>query len=27
MDVTEFTPTREQYAYTFGGTAGPVMRV
>ena len=26
MDVIEFTPTREQYAYTFGGVA-PVMRV
>ena len=26
MDVMEYTPTREQYAYTFGGAA-PVMRV
>lgn len=26
MDVVEFTPTREQYAYTFGGVE-PVMRV
>jgi acetamidase/formamidase len=26
MDVVEFTPTREQFAYTFGGVA-PVMRV
>ena len=26
MDVIEFTPTREQYAYTFGGAA-PGMRV
>jgi acetamidase/formamidase len=26
MDVTEYTPTREQYVYTFGG-AEPVMRV
>ncbi|MGI8613743.1 MAG: hypothetical protein ACR2KL_07380 [Nocardioidaceae bacterium] len=26
MDVVEFTPTREQYAYTFGGAA-PAMRV
>jgi acetamidase/formamidase len=26
MDVTEYTPTREQYVYTFGGAA-PVMRV
>ncbi|HWI00523.1 MAG TPA: acetamidase/formamidase family protein [Propionibacteriaceae bacterium] len=26
MDVTEYTPTPEQYAYTFGG-APPVMRV
>ncbi len=26
MDLVEFTPTREQYAYTFGGVA-PVMRV
>jgi acetamidase/formamidase len=26
MDVTEFTPGREQYAYTFGGVP-PVMRV
>jgi acetamidase/formamidase len=26
MDVIEYTPTREQYAYTFGGAA-PVMRV
>ena len=26
MDVVEFTPDREQYAYTFGGTA-PVMTV
>jgi len=26
MDVVEFTPTREQYAYTFGGVA-PVMRI
>ncbi len=26
MDVVEFTPTRAQYAYTFGGVA-PVMRV
>src|SRR3978361_2178173 len=25
MDVIEYTPTREQYAYTFGGAA-PVMR-
>ena len=26
MDVVEFTPDRERYAYTFGGTA-PVMTV
>jgi acetamidase/formamidase len=26
MDIVEFTPTREQYAYTFGGVA-PVMKV
>ena len=26
MDVTEYTPTREEYAYTFGG-APPAMRV
>ncbi|MGH3315709.1 MAG: acetamidase/formamidase family protein [Nocardioidaceae bacterium] len=26
MDVVEFTPTREQYAYTFGGVA-PAMKV
>ena len=26
MDVIEFTPQREQYAYTFGGVA-PVMRI
>ncbi|MDH2415957.1 acetamidase/formamidase family protein [Nocardioides sp. CER19] len=26
MDVVEYTPTREQYAYTFGGVA-PTMRV
>ncbi|GAC1604454.1 MAG: acetamidase/formamidase family protein [Acidimicrobiales bacterium] len=26
MDLVEFVPTREQYAYTFGGVA-PVMRV
>ena len=26
MDVTEYTPTREQYVYTFGGAA-PAMRV
>ena len=26
MDVIEWTPTREQYAYTFGGV-GPVLRV
>jgi acetamidase/formamidase len=26
MDVVEFTPTRDQYAYTFGGVA-PVMHV
>jgi hypothetical protein len=26
MDVIEYAPTREQYAYTFGGAA-PVMRV
>jgi hypothetical protein len=26
MDVTEYTPTREQYAYTFGGAA-PAMRI
>ena len=26
MDVIEYTPTREQYAYTFGGAA-PAMRV
>src|SRR6187200_661018 len=26
MDVTEYTPTRDQYAYTFGGAAA-VMRV
>ena len=26
MDVVEFTPTREQYAYTFGGVE-PVMKV
>ena len=26
MDVVEFTPTREQYAYTFGGAA-PLMRI
>ncbi len=26
MDVVEFTPTREQFAYTFGGAA-PIMRV
>src|SRR3954468_5305637 len=26
MDVVEFTPTRDRYAYTFGGVA-PVMRV
>ena len=26
MDVVEYTPTREQYAYTFGGAA-PAMRV
>jgi acetamidase/formamidase len=26
MDVTEYTPTREDYVYTFGGAA-PVMRV
>lgn len=26
MDVIEFSPTRDQYAYTFGGVA-PVMRV
>lgn len=26
MDVIEFTPNREQYAYTFGGVA-PVMRI
>jgi acetamidase/formamidase len=26
MDVVEFTPTREQYAYTFGGVA-PVMQI
>jgi len=26
MDVIEYTPTREQYVYTFGGAA-PVMRV
>lgn len=26
MDVIEYTPTRDQYAYTFGGVA-PVMRV
>jgi acetamidase/formamidase len=26
MDVVEFTPTREQYAYTFGGVA-PIMKV
>ncbi|MBA2558847.1 MAG: acetamidase/formamidase family protein, partial [Propionibacteriales bacterium] len=26
MDVIEYTPTREQYTYTFGG-ASPVMRV
>ncbi len=26
MDVIEFTPDREQYAYTFGGVA-PVMRI
>ncbi|MCH1866535.1 acetamidase/formamidase family protein [Nocardioides sp. CFH 31398] len=26
MDVIEYTPTREQYTYTFGGAA-PVMRV
>ena len=26
MDVVEFTPDREQYAYTFGGSA-PVMTV
>jgi acetamidase/formamidase len=26
MDVVEFTPAREQYAYTFGGVA-PVMRI
>ncbi|HLM21065.1 MAG TPA: hypothetical protein VK390_06015 [Propionibacteriaceae bacterium] len=26
MDVTEYTPTREEYVYTFGG-ATPAMRV
>lgn len=26
MDLVEFTPTREQYVYTFGGVA-PVMRI
>src|ERR1700712_3146835 len=26
MDVIEYTPTREQYAYTFGGAA-PAMRI
>jgi hypothetical protein len=26
MDVSEYTPTRDQYAYTFGGVAS-VMRV
>jgi acetamidase/formamidase len=26
MDITEYTPTREEYVYTFGGAA-PVMRV
>ncbi len=26
MDVIEFAPTKEQYAYTFGGVA-PLMRV
>ena len=26
MDLIEFTPTREQYAYTFGGVA-PIMKV
>ena len=26
MDVIEYTPTRDQYAYTFGGVAS-VMRV
>jgi len=26
MDVIEFTPNRDRYAYTFGGAA-PVMRV
>ena len=26
MDVIEYTPTRDQYAYTFGGAAA-VMRV
>ena len=26
MDVIEYTPTRDQYAYTFGGAA-PVLRI
>src|SRR3954452_13366846 len=26
MELVEYTPTREQYAYTFGGVA-PVMRI
>src|SRR6187200_3559705 len=26
MDVTEYTPTREEYVYTFGGAA-PAMRI
>jgi hypothetical protein len=26
MDLVEFTPAREQYAYTFGGVA-PVMSI
>jgi hypothetical protein len=26
MEVIEFTPTREQFAYTFGG-APPAMRI
>ena len=26
MDVIDYTPSREQYAYTFGGAA-PAMRI
>ncbi|MDQ1483494.1 MAG: hypothetical protein QOF35_1570 [Actinomycetota bacterium] len=27
MNITEYTPTRQQYVYTFGGAAAPAMRV